>query len=95
MSPEAAAARRERGWNAPLTDVYFCAQLGRDGSPLRGVCGIRVPPRPLVDHKAEGVSRARPLAGCPRSHPSSDAHIGVRGDGGARAASDRGPPARS
>lgn len=26
------AARGERGWNAPVTDVYFCAQLGRAGS---------------------------------------------------------------
>lgn len=96
MSPAAAAAaRRERGRNAPLTDVYFCAQLGRDGSPLRRGCGIRVPPRPLVDHKAEGVSGARPLAGCPRSHPSSDVHMGVGGDGGAPAPSDREHPARS
>ena len=45
MSPAAAAAaRRERGWNAPLTDVYFCLQLGRDGSPPLRVRGIRLSP---------------------------------------------------
>lgn len=49
MSPAAAAARRERGWNAPLTDVYFCVQLGCDGSPPPRVCGIRMPsPRGLL-----------------------------------------------
>lgn len=45
MSPAAAAAaRRESGWNAPLTDVYFCVQLGRDGSPPLRVRGIRLSP---------------------------------------------------
>lgn len=64
MSPAAAAAaRRESGWNAPLTDVYFCVQLGRDGGPHSGSVGSGCPPRPLVEHKAKGVSGSRPPKG--------------------------------
>lgn len=76
----AAAARRERGWNAPLTDVYFYVQLGRDGSPPPRVCGTWVLP---TAPRRPNVWRARPLrgwgghSGCPRSHSSSDAHTGA------------------
>lgn len=79
MSPAAAAAaRRERGWNAPLTDVYFCVQLGRDWQPpTQGPRDPVVPRGPLVDHKTEGVSGSRPpkgwgvVSGCSCFHPLS------------------------
>lgn len=83
------------GWNAPLTDVYFCAQLGRDGSSPAGVCGSECPTQALVHHKAAWVSGSRPPrgwgmdSGCRRFHPCSGAHLGVQGGRGAPVPSDK------
>lgn len=71
--------RRAGGRDAPLTDVYFCAQLGRDGSPGRGPRTRR--PRPAGDQRQGCPEPALPRAagGTPAAPlPPLPAHVGLR-----------------